>query len=259
MNQTFTLTFGDRAENNKGMQIIGTQADEGFTYDDLKHVNKQLEEMGVKSTIIHLNEYLPNDIGGQDAFLLVARGFCDAISSADGLYDEQQALKKDTKALMRGVVKNKNARHNLCFDDKSQEPDYVNGKGRIIAYEDVPLLSKLREDIGKIVGPKAVNLCVEGNYYYDPNKCYIGAHGDGERRKVVGVRLGKVFPLHFQWYQRSEKIGKRLQINLNHGDMYMMSEKAVGTDWLQKIIPTLRHSAGLPRVLKLDDNYVLYH
>lgn len=26
--------------------------------------------------------------------------------------------------------------------------------------------------------------------------------------------------------------------------MYMMSEKAVGTDWLKKIIFTLRHAAG---------------
>jgi hypothetical protein len=31
---------------------------------------------------------------------------------------------------------------------------------------------------------------------------------------------------------------------LNHGDLYVMSEKAVGQDWKRKVIPTLRHAAG---------------
>ena len=31
---------------------------------------------------------------------------------------------------------------------------------------------------------------------------------------------------------------------LNHGDLYVMSEKAVGTDWLLKNTLTLRHAAG---------------
>ena len=40
----------------------------------------------------------------------------------------------------------------------------------------------------------------EGNYYYDIKKCGIGFHGDAERRKVVGIRLGDSIPLHFQWF-----------------------------------------------------------
>lgn len=32
-----TLTFGDCAENHKGMQVIGEQANEGFTKADLVH------------------------------------------------------------------------------------------------------------------------------------------------------------------------------------------------------------------------------
>jgi len=34
---TMTLTFGDRAENHKGMQIIGQAAETGFTEQDLAH------------------------------------------------------------------------------------------------------------------------------------------------------------------------------------------------------------------------------
>lgn len=50
--------------------------------------------------------------------------------------------------------------------------------------------------------------------------------------------------LCYNWFCRSKAIGKKLEILLNHGDMYIMSEKAVGTDWMKKIIPTLRHAAG---------------
>jgi len=36
-------------------------------------------------------------------------------------------------------------------------------------------------------------------------------------------------------------------IELRGGDIYIMSEKAVGTDWKKKNVPTLRHSAGSPK------------
>lgn len=68
--------------------------------------------------------------------------------------------------------------------------------------------------------------------------------GDFERRIVVALRLGTSIPLHYQWFYRGEPVGARTIINLNHGDMYVMSEKAVGTDWKRRIIPTLRHAAG---------------
>ena len=34
------------------------------------------------------------------------------------------------------------------------------------------------------------------------------------------------------------------KIELNDGDMYVMSEKSVGFDWLKKVVPTLRHATG---------------
>jgi hypothetical protein len=33
---TFTITFGDRAENHQGMQIIGKMAERGFSPEDLR-------------------------------------------------------------------------------------------------------------------------------------------------------------------------------------------------------------------------------
>ena len=41
------------------------------------------------------------------------------------------------------------------------------------------------------------------------------------------------------------------EITLNHGDIYIMSEKSVGNDWKRRKIPTLRHAAGFASVLKI--------
>ena len=72
----------------------------------------------------------------------------------------------------------------------------------------------------------------------------IGFHGDTERKIVIAVRLGDTIPLHYQWYFKSNPIGERCELILNHGDIYFMSEKAVGCDWRRRVIPTLRHAAG---------------
>jgi hypothetical protein len=71
--------------------------------------------------------------------------------------------------------------------------------------------------------------------------------------QVVGVRVGQTMPLHFVWFQRSLPVkgAPRTVIELGHGDVYIMSHKATGNDWMKKIIPTLRHAAGAPSFLKI--------
>ena len=120
------------------------------------------------------------------------------------LFEELAKLDWDRKALMYGRVVNKHARHNLCFDDEGQEPDYENGKGRVVAYKDVPLLRELRLALGKYL-KEGETLAGEGNYYYDVDKCGIGFHGDAERKKVVAIRLcnGKCYPIEYQWFLKS--------------------------------------------------------
>jgi hypothetical protein len=93
------------------------------------------------------------------------------------------------------------------------------------------------------------DLVAEGNRYYDPANCYIGFHGDKERNVVIAVRLGESMPIHFQQYIGGEVIGKRTSIDLHHGDIYVMSERAVGKNWLKRNVITYRHAAGLLDVL----------
>jgi hypothetical protein len=273
MMQTFTLTFGDVAENHARMEKIGDMSERGFSFQDMWKMKRFFERF-TDVEFYHLNRLLPGGDEAENAYLLVVRGGVDILlgeGKADDLFEEQDSLEKDTKAFMYGRVVNKKARHNLCFGEESREADYENGKGTIVGYDEVPITAELREKIEEVSGtPKLV---IEGNYYYDVKKCFISCHGDSERRKVVGVRLGKSFKFHYQWYsvpeydeKETEKakkknvaardryvkrmLGKRLELTLNHGDLYVMSEKAVGTDWMDKKKITLRHAAGDVKVLK---------
>ena len=248
-NQTFTITFGDRAENHVGMFTIGEAAAEGFNLEDLNRAKLCFEQNGIQCDLIDLKILLPDELkaNAQDAYILIARGGLNCMikpHNSDDFFQEQSRLEKDTKAFIYGRVVNKKARHNLCFGSQSQEPDYEQGKGRIIAFDQVPLLNHVRQVFPIIIGEKGSGLVAEGNYYYDINKTYIGYHGDSERRKVIAIRVGAKFPLHYQWYCQSKTVGNRGDIMLGHGDVYIMSEKAVGTDWKKKNILTLRHAAG---------------
>ncbi len=251
-NHAITLTYGDQAENHKGMQIIGQMAETGFNLQDLTTCKQRFEAAGNLCELIHLNQFLPAQLEpnstADPAYVLVVRGGVNTLlrginSNSDALFREQVALDWDSKAFMYGRVVNKHARHNLCYSEQAQEPDYAEGKGRIIGFDSVPLTKHIREKLPEFL-PNSDNLQCEGNHYFSTQTCGIGFHGDGERLKVVGVRIGNSNPLHYQWFYQSEAVGNRAIINLSHGDLYIMSQKAVGTDWKKKNIYTLRHAAG---------------
>ena len=253
--QTITITWGDRAENNVGMEMIGTAAAEGFSVADLKSYQYKFEKLGARCEFVDLvdSAKLPAEVEATSAALLIIRGGVDILlgsSATAALFEELSALEWDKKAKMKGRVVNKKARHNLCFSDNDQVAEYEAGKGTIVAYNKVPLLKQTKDRLGEILGDKAKGLVGEGNHYYDIEKCSIKFHGDFERTKVIALRVGAPFPLHYQWYQRSERIGEWMTFDLNGGDAYIMSEKAVGQDWKKKKIATLRHAAGPEKLVK---------
>lgn len=255
--RTITITFGDRAENHKGMQMIGNAATKGFTHTDLLNAKKHFESLGATCEIIHLNKYLPENVScDEDAYILIAKNGVSAIlksenKNANDLFDEQVALDFDKKAFMYGRVVNKHARWNLCYGDFDQTPDYETGKGRIINFKHIPITNSIRNSLKDLI-PSAEELQGEANYYYDIHKCGIGAHGDSERLKVIGVRIGASLPLYYHWYQNSKKIGSKVEVKLDHGDIYIMSEKTTGNDWKQKKKPTLRHCTGATKYIQFD-------
>jgi len=254
---TITITFGDQAENHHGMQKLGQLADAGFSIEDLMKGKGLFESKGYICELIDLNSALERtNIKGAPASLLIVRGglqclLMDNNFTLDDMFQEQINLEWDSKALMYKKVVNKKARHNLCYGEDNQEPDYESGKGRIVAFSDLPCTNTIRVKLSHYLGDKAKDLMAEGNLYYDISKCGIGFHGDAERKKVIAMRLGASLPLHYQWFQQSKPIGKRIELILHHGDLYVMSEKATGHDWKLRKIPTLRHAAGCQQYLTI--------
>ena len=127
----------ESAENHFGMQKLGAIARKGMTLSDLQRVQEYYNVKGKQTELVDLRAGLNDDIreAAAPAYILIVSS---GVADADLLYLEQKSLHPDTKAKMRGRVVNKHARYNLCFDDESQEPDYENGKGRVVSFSDVP-------------------------------------------------------------------------------------------------------------------------
>ena len=54
-------------------------------------------------------------------------------------------------------------------------------------------------------------------------------HGDTERRKVICLSLGSNdYPIQWVWFKNSKPYSSPHRVMLNTGDIYIMSEKALG-------------------------------
>lgn len=257
---TITLTFGDAGENHAGMEMLGHLGEPGtgFTPELLKQMASTLVEAGLESEYHDLS--LSLDEGerfGDEAGLLVIRNYLGQECSTR-LLEELQSLEWDRRYWdrRRGKVLNKHARANLVIvDGMSQTPEYELGKGTIVDGLSLEVFSQCKGDMVEMINQisqtdKADGLVCEGNLYENPRKNGIGYHGDTERRKVIALRLGQEMPMCWQWYHRSERIGEPFCFNFGSGDLYLMSEKAVGNDWRKSSLYTLRHAAGADKYIK---------
>ena len=266
--ETITLTFGDAGENHAGMNLVGNigKVGSGFTYDDLLIAKKTFENNGYTCELINLNELikfkllmyeLKYGLVTNNAYVLVIRKGVDYfIKEHEGttkkMFEEMNSFEWDKKYwdTRRSKVLNKHARANVCFGENSIEPNYEEKQGRIVAYKDVKYLDVMRQNLCKMLGEKGKNLICEGNRYFDIKKCGIGWHGDSERKKVIGARLGEKMMFKIRWYFKCKAVSESVNIELEDSDMYIMSEKAVGYDWKRSSIYTLRHCAGCNKYTK---------
>lgn len=286
-----SITFGECVENHAGMQKIGERAEvgQGLSVKEMREIKKNLigkrfsHVPGIEKRVQLFNlksiletriqsgkepNKIPEGVFVPDAAILIIKNGVDLLFGegyADKLFGEQCTLETDKKMYAYGRVVEKRIRHNLCFADFNQDSDFENGKGTVVSFGDmphsfgesrIPLLKRVREELG-MLNPKLSMLFAEGNYYYDKDKCGITNHGDFERRKVLCLRLGADFPISYQWYHGAMggiPFGSRIETTLNHGDIYIMSEEAVGTEWTNKTVEyrnrfTLRHAAGFEKLI----------
>lgn len=263
----YTLTLGDRAENEVGMAMIGEEAKHGVCAKKLIECLYEYSCMTARSDcnprLYDLHQILPEHEQAAPANVLVFENGVDwllnekAEDAEQLLFEALESMPKDTTTWAYGKVQRKHARHNNCLATYDQAPDIANKKGTVVNYKKDIVTRYLFEQIMWLLQPLGIRhpLVGELNHYFDSDKCYIGFHGDSERKIVVGVRCGPGadgFPLKFQWYRNHAPVGDTGYIPLNRGDIYIMSEKAVGTDWrkTEDGLLTLRHAAGTKSAVK---------
>ena len=239
------FTFSECVESDQSVPAYGTKGP-GLTGEDLKKIQKRMD-----GKIYNLKDYYTD---APDAYVLHIPCLSDATPPgkilADALWKEVKQMGKedmDTQAWFRGKLLNKNARWNFNVTDIEQKGDMSQKIMTLYKFDRFPPLETMRSnlsDVGDEMGIERMkNLYAEANVYHKKG-CGIGWHGDKERGIVIGWNLGESRYIHWNLYHRSIPRGKPFRIKLNHGDMYMMCQKAGGADWKKSSLKTYRHMAG---------------
>tara|TARA_B110000444_G_scaffold97683_1_gene92704 strand:+ start:195 stop:1061 length:867 start_codon:yes stop_codon:yes gene_type:complete len=256
---TWSLTIGNGGENHTGMEFLGNmrKKGQGWDIDRLLYAKEILENIFDKHVdLFNLNELclegvtIPEGQKPKDSYLMVVRGFLsDRVHQ--NMIKELGSYVWDRKYwdTRRQKVLNKLARANVCYGKEGRDANYAEGKGTIVGFEQSPLVGNLLKVVEILMRDK--DLIVEGNQYDDVSKNGIGPHGDSERVCVSCLRVGESMPMKFGMFWNCKLRGKPFETLIKGGDLYFMSEEAVGAEWKSRSKWVWRHCAGAPKYLKM--------
>ena len=256
---TWSLTIGNGGENHTGMEFLGNmrKKGQGWDIDRLLYAKEILENIFDKHVdLFNLNELclegvtIPEGQKPKDSYLMVVRGFLsDRVHQ--NMIKELGSYVWDRKYwdTRRQKVLNKLARANVCYGKEGREANYAEGKGTIVGFEQSPLVGNLLKVVEILMRDK--DLIVEGNQYDDVSKNGIGPHGDSERVCVSCLRVGESMPMKFGMFWNCKLRGKPFETLIKGGDLYFMSEEAVGAEWKSRSKWVWRHCAGADKYLKM--------
>ena len=260
-------TLSHYAEGHVGMDIEESETakkglNKAMSNEDLKRVAEYLRAKGATATMVNLKKS-PDE---PDARVLFIKNGINWIGAdREKVFNEMRSLGKDGMDTRyynsrRKMVQNKLARWNFNAGDRHQDADIPNGKNTLYHFDELPELGKIRQGINKMADqlkmPHLNGLLAEANVYYN-DTCGIRYHGDDERPEspVIGCNLGEDRFICFRSFFKHRFYGNEFKVKLSHGDMYFMSEEAVGIGWIrkthQKVI--FRHRAGSARFLLKHD------
>ena len=256
---TWSLTIGNGGENHTGMEFLGNlrKKGQGWGLDRLLYAKDVLENIFDKQVdLYNLNEAclegvsIPEASKPKDAYLMVVRNFLSE-NVHKNMIKELGSYEWDRKYwdTRRQKVLNKLARANVCYGKEGRAANYKEGKGTIIGFDQSPLVGNLLKVVEILM--KDQGLIVEGNQYDDASKNGIGPHGDTERVCVACLRVGEAMPMKFGMFWNCKLRGKPFETLINGGDLYFMSEEAVGAEWKSRSKWIWRHCAGAPKYLKM--------
>ena len=240
----YAITFGDAAIIHIGAKELMTDAVKSFSFDDLLNLSREYDDF-----IFHDLSLSDGEENEKAAVLVMPMGTFISSDMADALLEEQNDVQYDRKYydFRFKALKNKRARYNVVFGDNAREHNEDYQEHTIIGFDTLPNLSKVRAGLKDMLELPYMPVA-EGNMYYQ-DASGIGYHGDVERSVVMCLSLGDTSTLSYQWrmpHVKDQEIENppRIDIKVHHGDVYIMSDKAVGRDWMHRSKRRLVHAAG---------------
>jgi len=224
----------------------------GFSIAELRKIKQTIEEAGGCAELVMVSDALPSGLreANEAATLIVRNGaglLLGRASAANELRSEQAAVAYDKlfwNARQKKTL-NKQARYNVVFGPEAVAHDATYEQPTVHPLRALPLLDGVRSVLPQWLGAKAEGLYAEGNHYYE-KKSGIGFHGDAERKVVICLSLGSSATLRYQWRKPNSSAPFRepVDVTVHHGDVYIMSEKATGNDWMSRSKYRVVHGAG---------------
>ena len=221
----------------------GVKAERGFSAELLREVHT------THPTSTRIHELTPHctDPSARDAVVLVVT-LPKAL--ADAARDEVNAMPFADKTISRsGKVCDAHSRHLSYIGPEAQDADPQTGQQPVRTWAQLPASEAVRDYLHTILGDTECQVGCALKYP-DIFDCGIGWHGDAERRKSLVVRLGansSRHPLWFRFFKSWDPVSPPIPVHLEHGDVAIACEVAVGTDWRSSSIPTVRHATGFIR------------
>lgn len=232
------LTFCETAKHGKDMQSIGTICDSGFTNEHLLWYNNNLNQPdNVK--IYNVKDSLPSTLYQiPDCYVLVIKGYFKDQSddllrtlltqeSSDG--SSITGVNWDCHRIVNDKILENKLGYKLLFCDLGNSWKYPfstrEKRGTIYNSRMIPSLFSVQSVLEKQLGVLSV---VDATYYYNINDCFTPLHQVKDRKKFVGLGLGATVPLQFKWFKDSIQCSDTTSIQIEHGDLYIISESAAG-------------------------------
>lgn len=198
------------------------------------HMLVKLQGLHKKSSIIDLNKILLqfDNRRTEIATILVIPNYV-----TNDLYQTLLSIDWDKKVLLRNKVVNRVGKYVISINNEAQEPNYEQGQYRVVSYNELEDLKVVKNNLEKIA--KHHLLC-RGDYNYNHEKLKLKYQG-GKVNNMMCIHLGDPIQLSYKWFFSNKPVSESTGFTLNHGDLYIMSEKATGHDYKLKKNPILKH------------------
>lgn len=187
------------------------------------------------SQMIHLNDVLVqfDNRHTEIASILVIKNYI-----TNNIYQEALGINWDKKVLLRNKVVNRIGKYAITIDNFPEEPNYEQGQYRVISYDSLPKTNKLKNKLSLVFNQDALEC--QGEYYCDQEKLKLKYQGS-KVNNMMCVHLGNSIQLSYKWFFANKPVSDDMKIILEHGDLYIMSEKATGHDYKLKKNPILKY------------------